>query len=160
LDDFYYLQLDKLDRYVCLKPSEIDVTTGDDVSSSADEEGGEDESDGDDKSENKSENSVDIADDASKLNIDTPNIEDDVNSPADHPQELIVEEENVRDFFLTFLHLYIFILLQQDLDIRAKATAFMGVSKNTTRSPEEVISTPLPGETLTMFYSRSRTCFL
>lgn len=40
--------------------------------------------------------------------------------------------------------------------IRAKATAFMGVSKDATRSPEDVLSTPLPGETLAMFYARSR----
>lgn len=32
----------------------------------------------------------------------------------------------------------------------------MGVSKDTARSAEDVISTPLPGETLAMFYSRSR----
>jgi hypothetical protein len=32
----------------------------------------------------------------------------------------------------------------------------MGVSKDTARSPEDVISTPLPGETLTIFYARSR----
>ena len=33
----------------------------------------------------------------------------------------------------------------------------MGVAKDSTRSPEDVISTPLPGETLAMFYARSRT---
>ena len=33
----------------------------------------------------------------------------------------------------------------------------MGVSKDAARSPEDVISTPLPGETLAMFYARSRT---
>lgn len=32
----------------------------------------------------------------------------------------------------------------------------MGVSKDTTRSVEDVLSTPLPGETLAMFYARSR----
>ena len=41
-------------------------------------------------------------------------------------------------------------------DLHAKATQFLGVSKDTTRSPEDVISTPLPGETLAMFYARSR----
>ena len=35
----------------------------------------------------------------------------------------------------------------------------MGVAKDATRSPEDVISTPLPGETLAMFYARSRACF-
>ncbi len=32
----------------------------------------------------------------------------------------------------------------------------MGVSKDSTRSAEDIQSTPLPGETLAMFYARSR----
>jgi len=40
--------------------------------------------------------------------------------------------------------------------LRQRATAFLGVSKDNTRSTEDVISTPLPGETLAMFYARSR----
>lgn len=32
----------------------------------------------------------------------------------------------------------------------------MGVAKDATRSPEDVVSTPLPGETLALFYARSR----
>lgn len=32
----------------------------------------------------------------------------------------------------------------------------MGVLKDNTRSQEDAISTPLPGETLAMFYARSR----
>ena len=32
----------------------------------------------------------------------------------------------------------------------------MGVSKDTKRSEEDIISTPLPGETLAVFYARSR----
>ncbi|KAF8815210.1 hypothetical protein BYT27DRAFT_7238510 [Phlegmacium glaucopus] len=38
-------------------------------------------------------------------------------------------------------------------ELRSQATAFMGVSKD---SPEDIQSTPLPGETLAMFYVRSR----
>jgi hypothetical protein len=43
-------------------------------------------------------------------------------------------------------------------ELRKLATAFMGVSKDdgAGRSEEDAISTPLPGETLAMFYSRSR----
>ena len=37
-----------------------------------------------------------------------------------------------------------------------QAAAFMGVAKDSTRSAEDVLSTPLPGETLAMFYARSR----
>ena len=32
----------------------------------------------------------------------------------------------------------------------------MGVSKDTMRSAEDILSTPEPGETLAMFYARSR----
>lgn len=32
----------------------------------------------------------------------------------------------------------------------------MGVSRDTARSAEDVISTPEPGETLALFYARSR----
>lgn len=39
---------------------------------------------------------------------------------------------------------------------RAQAEAFLGVAKDAERSPEEMISTPLPGETLAVFYARSR----
>ena len=41
-------------------------------------------------------------------------------------------------------------------ELRQKATTFMGVSKDAARSPEDVMSTPLPGETLAMFYARTR----
>ncbi|KAG8928329.1 hypothetical protein FRC00_001794 [Tulasnella sp. 408] len=40
--------------------------------------------------------------------------------------------------------------------LRAKANEFLGSSKDSTRSAEDQISTPLPGETLAMFYSRSK----
>lgn len=55
MDDFYSLQLDKMDRYVCLKKSEIIIPEGE-VESSSDEDGseevsGEDEYDEDDETE-------------------------------------------------------------------------------------------------------------
>jgi hypothetical protein len=43
-----------------------------------------------------------------------------------------------------------------EVSLRDQATAFMGVSKDTKRSEEDIISTPLPGETLAVFYARSR----
>ena len=36
-----------------------------------------------------------------------------------------------------------------------KTSAFMGVAKDATLSAEDVLSTPLPGETVALFYSRS-----
>ena len=48
LDDFYSLSLDKLDRYVCVKPCEIDLPKEGEIlesSSDEDEDGDDDESD-------------------------------------------------------------------------------------------------------------------
>ncbi|KAK0244111.1 hypothetical protein EDD85DRAFT_977822, partial [Armillaria nabsnona] len=39
--------------------------------------------------------------------------------------------------------------------LHAQVMTFMGVTQDSTRSTKDVISTPLPGETLAMFYSRS-----
>ena len=50
--------------------------------------------------------------------------------------------------------------MKQKVSLRDQATAFMGVSKDTKRSEEDNISTPLPGETLAIFYARSRESFL
>ncbi|TFY62977.1 hypothetical protein EVJ58_g3529 [Rhodofomes roseus] len=124
LDDFYSLQLDKLDRYTCLKPSDVTIaTTGDDESSD------EDESDDED-------------DDDEQTVVDEP-IEE-AQKLAKEPDEDITAEEMVE-------------LTEHEKDeLRSKATAFMGVAKDNTRSAEDVISTPLPGETLAMFYARSR----
>lgn len=49
LDDFYSLQLDKMDQYVCLKESGIII--GDDEGSSSDDEDDEDDSDDEDEDE-------------------------------------------------------------------------------------------------------------
>lgn len=40
--------------------------------------------------------------------------------------------------------------------LRKNATKFLGVAKDTTRSEEDVLSTPLPGENLRLYYSRSK----
>lgn len=42
-------------------------------------------------------------------------------------------------------------------NIGLQVAAFMGVSKDATRSVEDQLSTPLPGETLAVFYARSST---
>lgn len=40
-------------------------------------------------------------------------------------------------------------------ELRRSATKFLGVAKDTTRSEEDVLSTPMPGENLRAFYERS-----
>ncbi|EJT98146.1 galactose oxidase [Dacryopinax primogenitus] len=116
LDDFYALQLDKMDRFYCLRPNTIVF--------------GNEESNDDD-----SEDSSDV--DSLELNEQADEDEDE--AEGEETKDQLMETE------------------PPDKDIREKATAFMGVSMDATRSPEEVISTPLPGETIAMFYDRSRT---
>ncbi|KAK0439111.1 galactose oxidase [Armillaria borealis] len=126
LDDFYSLQLDKMDRYVCLKESGVVIAEGDDESSS-----GSDDDDDDDDEEDAEE---------TVIGEDEPAVLD------EEPDEIAtlkkIDEVPETD-------------AEKDA-LRAQATTFMGVARDNTRSAEDVISTPLPGETLAMFYSRSR----
>lgn len=126
LDDFYSIQLDKLERYTCLKHSGIVIPEEGDESSSDEGEEGE-ESDEDGGSDNETRVGEDDA--GFKLKKLDENHDDEV---ADEPVDVRHHE------------------------VHAQATAFMGVSKDTTRSAEDVISTPEPGETLALFYARSR----
>ncbi|KAH9960561.1 hypothetical protein BGW80DRAFT_1362810 [Lactifluus volemus] len=115
LDDFYAIALDKMDRYTCLKKSDVAISLeGDDESSSSD-----DDEDGDDTDEGYEVEEEMLSEE------ETPEIQ---------AEEVVVETVSIRD----------------------QATAFMGVSKDTKRSEEDIISTPLPGETLAAFYARSR----
>jgi hypothetical protein len=49
LDDFYSLQLDKMERYVCLKESGVVISDGDGESSSSDDDDDDDDDDKDDE---------------------------------------------------------------------------------------------------------------
>lgn len=61
LDDFYSLALDKMDRYVCLKKSDVIVPLeGDDVSSSS-EEDDDDDDDGDDSDEDEEDGDSELS---------------------------------------------------------------------------------------------------
>src|ERR1700761_5306349 len=53
LDDFYSLALDKMDRYVCLKKSDVIIPEGDDESSSSEEDDGGGDSSDDDEDEDE-----------------------------------------------------------------------------------------------------------
>jgi len=130
LDDFHSLQLDKLDRYVCLKHSGVVISEGDEESSS-DEDDDDDDDDEVDRDDVESEHT--LAGPAGHKSED-----------GDSPE---VEGEEVKEVERS----------QDEKDaLRAQAAAFMGVAKDATRSAEDVLSTPLPGETLAMFYARSR----
>ncbi|KAI0041460.1 galactose oxidase [Auriscalpium vulgare] len=127
LDDFYSLQLDKMDKYVCLKASDVMPAPGEGDESSSDDEDDEDEDDEEDDDEDSDDETA--VDSVEKLARDK--LEDEI--LEEPPEELVVVDS-----------------------LREQATAFMGVAKDVTRSEEDVMSTPLPGETLAVFYARSR----
>jgi hypothetical protein len=145
LDDFYALSLDKMDRYVCLKKSDVIIPPeGDDVSSSSEED---DDEDGDDSDE-------DEGDDDELLS-----------GEEEAPEIKGIEEVAVAELVSAMLEMRhtshtLLIYSNPKVSLRDRATAFMGVSKDTKRSEEDVVSTPLPGETLAAFYGRSRKLFL
>ncbi|KAG5725207.1 Kelch domain-containing protein 4 [Termitomyces sp. T112] len=126
LDDFYSLQLDKMERYICLKESGLVIKEGDESSS-------DDEDDEDDEDDDEDDEDDEQGEEEGGEEIDGQN-------EANSEDEAVVEENTE----------------EQKDDLRSKATAFMGVAKDATRPPEDIISTPLPGETLAMFYARSR----
>ncbi|KAF9558179.1 galactose oxidase [Agrocybe pediades] len=152
LDDFYALQLDKMEVYQCLKKSDVVIPEGEEESSSDEDEDDEDE-DGDDSGEDTDDEDGETLVDEEEMRIVMEKDEDGnvvrlekvVEDLAEDLEDvsLAEEETNAPDE-------------DEQSDLRAKATAFMGVSKDTTRSAEDVQSTPLPGETLAMFYARSR----
>ena len=140
LDDFYSLALDKMDRYVCLKKSDVMIPPeGDDVSSSSDED---DDEDGDDSDEDEESDEEMLSGEEEVSEI--KGVEEVVAEPvgAMHGKRCTPGSP------LTTFKLKV--------SLRDQATAFMGVSKDTKRSEEDIISTPLPGETLAVFYARSR----
>ncbi|KAF8799197.1 hypothetical protein BYT27DRAFT_7236407 [Phlegmacium glaucopus] len=112
LDNFYSLQLDKMDKYICLKESDVVILDGDIESNSDEDEDKDDDSNDDDDDDNKEEEEERDGD----------------NAGVDKHDEADEEED----------------------ELCSQATTFMGVSKNTTRSLEDIQSTPLPGETLAM----------
>ncbi|KAI0338075.1 galactose oxidase, partial [Trametopsis cervina] len=134
LDDFYSLQVDKLDRYICLKPSGLEITAGSDSSSSDDDDDDEDdEDDPDDADQAVASPSVTSA---KPLTYEVKEV---------HLEKLgdlkVVETEAGQ---------------VEETEIQESTAEFAGVDKDATRSPEDLISTPLPGETTSMFYARSR----
>ncbi|CUA77603.1 Kelch repeat-containing protein 3 [Saccharomyces cerevisiae S288c] [Rhizoctonia solani] len=145
LDDFYSLALDKLERFVCLKPCDVVFAENDD--SSEDEDDSDDESEDDD---GESE-SGDEGEDGSEGERENPPPKTKNKKQKEETQMEIDEKvEPVKESDVKEVE-------DAEVDeLTKQAQTFLGVSKDTTRSPEETISTPLPGETLAMFYARSR----
>jgi hypothetical protein len=83
LDDFYSIQLDKLERYTCLKHSGIVIPAeGDESSSDEDDEGAESDEDGD------SDNETQVGEDEAGFNL--KKIDDSHDDEADEPADVQV----------------------------------------------------------------------
>ncbi|EFP91432.2 uncharacterized protein PGTG_17388 [Puccinia graminis f. sp. tritici CRL 75-36-700-3] len=131
LQSFYALALDKLDRYICLRDDDIHNHEWYDES-----EGGSDEEDsGSDGSSSDTDSQSEEPESIDKLE-------------TEHEQLPIVEDPSeLVDVVAT--------QVEQE-ELKKKVEAFMGVAKSSERSIEEVMSTPLPGESLKLFYDRTR----
>ncbi|EJD41287.1 galactose oxidase [Auricularia subglabra TFB-10046 SS5] len=132
LDDFYALQLDKLDRFQCLKP--CDVVFG--VGEESDEE--DDDDDDGSGSDEDSDEDDDYDDDAVTVRAASP-----ASTAIEEPEAKAKDEDGPKS----------------EDDLRARATAFMGAARtpDPAQTAEDALSTPLAGETLAVFYARSRT---
>lgn len=139
LDDFYALQVDKMDRYICLKENNLVLPAeGEDVSSSSESEDDSDDEDSEEDEERPDESHKEETEEGVVV------------------EQEQTEEEKVRQYFLQDSMVAPDDGGPKDA-LRSQAATFMGVAKDATRSPEDVLSTPLPGENLAMFYARSRT---
>ncbi|TEB35122.1 galactose oxidase, partial [Coprinellus micaceus] len=196
LDDFYSIQLDKVDRFICLKPSDVVIPEGEESSSSEedgdddddedydeddnfdikyeDDEEGEGEKVNDDSDEEDGEDgegsegrgkkrkkdvTADEAGDESDMDGDD---ESDPGKPKEKERRKTRKERKLEQAIAASKAAQGIAEApepEEEVEVdelRKKATGFMGLAKDATRSEEEVLSTPLPGETLALFYARSR----
>ncbi|KAG9029721.1 hypothetical protein FRB95_004970 [Tulasnella sp. JGI-2019a] len=131
LDDFWALQLDKMDSFTCLRPLDTTIVTGEGADSSDDDDDGDDEDD-----EDEGEGDDDDEGDEEK----------DEGGDVDEVENVDVQMTEVTP-----------VLSKEELlALRTKAQDFLGSTKDVNRSAEDQISTPLPGESLAIFYARSK----
>ncbi|GAA6060520.1 hypothetical protein JCM10212_005601 [Sporobolomyces blumeae] len=142
LDDFFTLDLTKLDRYNCLRECVIETAEW----HGSDSENDDDDDDDDDGSEGRSdeEEAGDEEDDEGRPEGD---------AAAEVEQEM--EKLDLTDAEIAAIEAEKARVEREELD--KKARAFMGVASATDRSAEDLLSTPQPGETLAVFYARSKT---
>lgn len=77
LDDFYALQLDKMDKYLCLKESGVAVpTTGDDESSSEDGDDDDDDEGDDDDEDSEDDDGPPTPPEEVHEQVEDPKLED------------------------------------------------------------------------------------
>ncbi|GAA6002432.1 hypothetical protein JCM10207_001116 [Rhodosporidiobolus poonsookiae] len=141
LADFHMLNLDKMDRFKCLREDVID----------ADEWHGSDSENDDDDSDDE-EGSQDGKSDDERAEEEE---EDDGIAPEEpEPMEVEINELVLTDAELAAKKAAKAQAEQEELT--KKAQAFIGVSADAARTAEDIISTPAPNESLAQFFARSR----
>lgn len=141
LDDFFTLDLVKMTRYRCLRACPIDSLEWHDSESESD--GDEDDEDDDEDDEDDDDDD----DDEDAPGGDAPEgvefTEETEVHDSDYDDEELDPEERAR-------------IAREKEELRARATKFLGVSKDTGRSEEDILRTPQVGESVAAFYERSK----
>ncbi|SGY45982.1 BQ5605_C001g00367 [Microbotryum silenes-dioicae] len=142
LDDFFTLQLDKLDRFNCLRECILEGLDwkGSDSENDSSDDDEDDDGAGSDKSDNETEDEEDdgIAPAGEDANMEAVPLEDLQLSEVNLARIAAQKEQAERE------------------ELRKRALAFRGVSTSADRTAEDLISTPQPGETLAKFFARSK----
>ncbi|GAA6002195.1 Kel3p [Rhodotorula paludigena] len=143
LADFYSLNLDKMDKYKCLREDRIDSGEWAGSDSENDDDSDSDEDDeGSQSGRSDGEEGEEGEEDDGTAPIETEPMEVDLDELALTETELAAKKaEKARS---------------EQADLTKRAQAFMGVSSDPARKAEDAMSTPSPGETLAQFFARSR----
>lgn len=137
LDDFYTIDLSKMNKVVCLKECPIDNLEW----HSSDEEDEDDDDEEEDEQEGETDEEPEGVED---VPMEEEADEDELAKVANlHLEDQDMSEEAKSE-------------LEKQLALRREASAFMGVVKDTNRSEADVLSTPEPGEVLKTFYERTK----
>ncbi|KAL1719131.1 hypothetical protein EV715DRAFT_290573 [Schizophyllum commune] len=173
LDDFYSIVLDKLDRYTCLRESEVVIPEEEDESSDESEGDDDDGSDDDEGSDDEgtiyddNASTFDIDDNASVISDgDSTLVGGSTRAPSPVEFELdeqampaVAEEEDEKVAPVKQKGKVIEEVEEEQEEAMSMPEAVASALKGKLigeQKPEDANETPLPGETLAMFYHRTR----
>jgi hypothetical protein len=135
MDDFYALDLTKMDRFHCFKACPIDSLEWNESASEGEDDDGSSKS-----GKSRDEESEEEAPEGEEYRVEIVG-EDEYDDLDEETIALLAREKEEREA------------------LRKRAQMFLGVSKDAHRSEADALSTPLPGESLREFYQRSKSYF-
>jgi hypothetical protein len=168
LDDFHCIQLDKMDRFVCLRESQIEIPReGEDEESSSDDD--DDDDSCSDESEVSESDEEDIEDEISEIAGDLENGPEVVEDTQREDLKAEKKKARVSISFTRIVNSNSCHWLQKDENRRTAVpeptpnppTTVLEAGSAATQKPpenappEDLRATPLPGETLAVYYARS-----